>query len=61
MKEIRIIIAWCELRQDFRHFRTDRIGAVAVTGERYPGRPADLRARWKALQTREIEQSVGGA
>jgi len=52
MEDIRIIVAWCELRQDFRHFRTDRISAVDVMDERYPGRPADLRAQWKALQAR---------
>jgi predicted DNA-binding transcriptional regulator YafY len=52
MEEIRIIVAWCELRQDFRHFRTDRINAVQVMDQRYAARPADLRAQWKALQKR---------
>jgi predicted DNA-binding transcriptional regulator YafY len=25
--------AWCELRQDFRSFRLDRISELALTGE----------------------------
>lgn len=40
----RLIAAWCELRQDFRHFRADRVHALTDTGERYPeGRPRLLR------------------
>jgi predicted DNA-binding transcriptional regulator YafY len=45
MDNSRILAAWCELRQDFRSFRTDRI-LSATTGERYPERPAVLRSRW---------------
>jgi predicted DNA-binding transcriptional regulator YafY len=30
-----ILAAWCELRQDFRTFRLDRIREFAVTGERF--------------------------
>lgn len=36
-----ILAAWCELRDDFRTFRLDRIADFAVTGERFrtePGR-----------------------
>ena len=29
----RVIAAWCELRADFRHFRTDRIAALRLTGQ----------------------------
>jgi predicted DNA-binding transcriptional regulator YafY len=29
------LVGWCELRQDFRMFRVDRIGAMAA-GERFP-------------------------
>ena len=31
--------AWCELRQNFRNFRLDRIGAVNVAELRYPDEP----------------------
>jgi predicted DNA-binding transcriptional regulator YafY len=44
----RIIIAWCETRDDFRMFRTDRVLVAEVLDERYPARPAALRARWRA-------------
>jgi predicted DNA-binding transcriptional regulator YafY len=36
------IVAWCELRQDFRFFRADRIAELSATGERYPKRRAVL-------------------
>ena len=35
---LRVVVAWCELRQDFRHFRTDRIATLALTDKRYPRR-----------------------
>ncbi len=38
--------AWCELRQDFRHFRIDRIAALAPTGERMPRRRHALLKEW---------------
>jgi predicted DNA-binding transcriptional regulator YafY len=43
----RIIIAWCELRGDFRIFRTDRISELTVATERYPERRANLFRRWE--------------
>lgn len=42
-----MLAAWCELRQDFRHFRIDRIAAADFSEERYPARRADLRSRWR--------------
>ncbi len=42
----RMIPAWCELRGDFRNFRTDRI-VEAGLGERYPGRRRALLAAWR--------------
>ena len=44
----RLIAAWCELRQDFRHFRADRVITLADTGQRYPERRHALIARWRA-------------
>lgn len=38
--------AWCELRQDFRHFRIDRIAELAATGERSPRRRHALLKEW---------------
>ena len=44
---VRLLAAWCELRQDFRHFRTDRIDAAEFLEERIGCRPGELRSRWK--------------
>jgi len=43
----RLLAGWCELRQDFRHFRTDRIVAADFLDERYPRRPGDLKLQWQ--------------
>jgi predicted DNA-binding transcriptional regulator YafY len=41
------VLAWCETREDFRNFRTDRIRSME-TLERYPVRRQLLLARWAA-------------
>ena len=45
---VRVLIGWCELRQDFRHFRTDRIVAASVQEARIPRRRAALLREWRA-------------
>lgn len=45
-----VLAAWCETRQAFRHFRTDRILAVELLTERYPARRAVLLKQWKELE-----------
>jgi predicted DNA-binding transcriptional regulator YafY len=47
MDHARVLSAWCELRQDFRAFRTDRIVTIRLL-DRYPGRRADLARRLRA-------------
>ncbi|HUC69614.1 MAG TPA: YafY family protein [Stellaceae bacterium] len=47
LETVRHLIAWCELRQDFRSFRTDRVTAAGFLDERYPERPGALRAKWQ--------------
>src|SRR5258708_11146308 len=49
-KRAQVIAAWCELRQDFRHFRTDRIVGVATTGKRYPRRRHVLMKEWREIE-----------
>jgi predicted DNA-binding transcriptional regulator YafY len=44
----RVLVAWCESRDDFRSFRTDRVLEAEFLDDRYPARPAVLRARWTA-------------
>ena len=42
-----VIMAWCELREDFRHFRTDRIHDLSLLEDRYPVRRTKLLRRWE--------------
>lgn len=49
-QEARVVMAWCEMRQDFRHFRLDRMAQVTRTELRYPERRQILLARWKKTQ-----------
>ena len=46
-EKVRVVMAWCELRQDFRHFRTDRIVTLAITDKRYPRRRQILLKEWR--------------
>jgi predicted DNA-binding transcriptional regulator YafY len=48
LESTRLLAAWCELRQDFRHFRTDRVTGARFLDERYAEKPSALRARWLA-------------
>lgn len=41
-----ILGAWCELRNDFRNFRPDRILRYTVLDDRFPGRGEALRREW---------------
>ncbi len=45
--EARVIMAWCELRQGFRHFRADRIGSCQALEERYPLGRRRLLKDWR--------------
>lgn len=42
----RVLGAWCELRKDFRIFRTDRLLKVEYLAERYPEPRRTLRTQW---------------
>ncbi|HEY1707961.1 MAG TPA: YafY family protein [Rhizomicrobium sp.] len=44
---VRLIVAWCELRKSFRHFRTDRVLSYEFLDIRYPVQRARLRAQWR--------------
>lgn len=51
--KVGVISAWCELRQDYRHFRTDRILSLEETGKRYPRRrQVMMKDWWELLKTR---------
>jgi predicted DNA-binding transcriptional regulator YafY len=49
-ENVRVMVAWCELRQDFRHFRTDRLTSVNATEKRYPRRRPVLLKEWRKAE-----------
>jgi len=44
---VRVVIGWCELRTDYRHFRLDRIERMEALPERYPRRRAAMLKEWR--------------
>ena len=48
--DIRVVAAWCELRQDFRHFRIERISSLTPPSIRYPRRRAVLTKEWRTRE-----------
>lgn len=51
----RVVVAWCELRQTFRHFRADRMIALADCGQRYPRRRQTLLKTWRETEGISIQ------
>jgi len=47
---VRVVVAWCETREGFRHFRTDRISKVQFVDKRYPRRRQVLLKDWRATE-----------
>lgn len=47
---VRVLTAWCELRNDFRHFRTDRISEAEDLGQRFPRRRRALLKEWREIE-----------
>ncbi|HEU0231123.1 MAG TPA: YafY family protein [Burkholderiaceae bacterium] len=45
-----LLVAWCETRNDYRHFRIDRIQHVEVMTERYPSFRHVLLKGWRERQ-----------
>ena len=47
--QVRILIAWCELREDFRHFRTDKILECRMLETHYPKKRRMLLQEWQRI------------
>lgn len=47
-EQVRVVMAWCELRQDLRHFRLDRMERLHSLAEHYPRRRQALLREWYA-------------
>ncbi|MCA0406169.1 MAG: YafY family transcriptional regulator [Proteobacteria bacterium] len=55
------LMAWCELRGDFRHFRTDRMLALEVLDAHPPRRRAVLLKEWERSMEHYRQQCSGGS
>jgi predicted DNA-binding transcriptional regulator YafY len=53
-----LLVAWCELREGFRHFRTDRIVEAEILEEPFGIRPRDLRRRWERWRETELSRRM---
>ena len=47
LAEATLVTAWCELRDDYRHFRADRVEDCDVLDEGFPISGKELFARWQ--------------
>ncbi len=43
----RVVVTWCEMREGFRNFRTDRIESAEVLGKVYPRKRQVLLEEWR--------------
>ena len=50
----RYLVGWCETREDYRHFKTDRIRELKVLAEKYPGRRAALIKEWERATAKRM-------
>lgn len=50
-----LVVAWCEMRSDFRHFRADRIELAECLAERYPANRRTLLDQWRKKEGHDLE------
>ncbi|MEJ1967207.1 MAG: YafY family protein [Rhizomicrobium sp.] len=55
---VRVVVAWCELRNGFRSFRTDRVRGADFLGLRYPVPRARLTAQWRKQMQEAIDRGA---
>lgn len=48
-EETRVIVAWCELKQAFRHFRMDRVKHIRQLDQHFEKRRQVLLKQWRLL------------
>jgi len=54
----RVLMCWCELRQDYRYFRIDRIASAELLEARYPQRKQALLKAWRASLAPEKRYTI---
>jgi predicted DNA-binding transcriptional regulator YafY len=55
--DVTVVASWCELRNDYRHFRVDRIERLSILAEQYPPDNGRL-AEWFALSKQPPDAGV---
>ena len=53
----RLIVAWCETREDFRHFRTDNVQSLHIEGHKYPIRRATAIRDWETMMASRRQET----
>jgi predicted DNA-binding transcriptional regulator YafY len=56
-EKVRVVVGWCELRGDFRHFRTDRIITLSMTEKRYPRRRQAMLKEWREREAASTKEA----
>lgn len=56
---VRLLLGWCELRDGFRNFRTDRIVSAELMSERSPRRPPILLEEWRIAEGIRADCRIG--
>jgi len=46
-----LLVSWCEMRNDFRHFRIDRMLCCSETEDYFKNQGDDLREQWRRLES----------
>ncbi len=46
-----LLVSWCEIRNDFRHFRIDRMLSCSETEDYFRNQGDDLREQWRLLKS----------
>lgn len=46
LETTKLVVAWCEKRKGFRHFRTDRIMKMNILDEKFPTTTNKLKREW---------------
>lgn len=58
--DVTLLGAWCEMRNDFRHFRVERIESSDILDTVFPTDGGRLMQRWFALQAdRQADEKAG--
>lgn len=52
----RVVAAWCELREDFRHFRNDRIAGLQTLETPFPRPRRELVRQWREQMKRRMQR-----